>query len=201
MATRNQQNTGQQYREHAREQEVSKAQAVAQQQAQANADSPLIDFQDGGAELYDRITDPDLESSRYDGIEDLVKPYLSTTQMLANHDDGEYYDDISHELLNENLADRLIRTRERGRHLTGPFLEVARDVEHEHGEYRSRPLAPSEQEALRAAIENVRTDRQSLGDGEFLESITEMHVSSEVRRDEDVEESSSGSILSSINPF
>lgn len=182
-----------------REQETTQAQSYAQREAQQA--SPLVDMQDGGAEIFDRLTKPDLESDRYEGLEDIAKPYLSKTQMLADHDTDEYYDDPSRELLNTNLAERLTKTRERGRLLTGPFLEVAQDVEHEKGVVTSRPMGPTEKEALREALVNVRTDRQSLGDGKFLESVTEMHVSSEVRREDEPTDSGGGGILSTINPF
>lgn len=186
-------------RTQAREQEKTQAQQMAQRRAQ-NA-TPIIDMQDGGAEIFDRLTKIGIESERYDGIEDLLAPFLSQTQMLADHDSEEYYDDISFELLNANLADRLIKSRERGRLLTGPFLDVARDVEHENGVVESRPLGPTEKEAIREALQTVRTDRQSLGRGDFLKSITEMHVSSEVRRGDEAQSENSGGILSAINPF
>lgn len=186
-------------RAQSKEQETTQAQTYAQRQAQQA--SPLVDMQDGGAEIFDRLTDLDLESDRYEDFEDLVAPFLSKTQMLADHDTEEYYDDLSRELLNTNLAERIIKTRERGRLLTGPFLDVARDVEHENGVVNSRPMGPTEREALREALVNVRTDRQSLGDGKFLESVTEMHVSSEVRREDEPADSDSGGILSTINPF
>lgn len=187
-------------RDQARQQETTKAQSMAQKQAQQR--SPLIDLQDADAtELFDRLTDEDVESDQYEAMSDLIAPFMSNTQMLAAHEEGEYYDDLSHELLNSNLSDRIIKSRERGRLLTGPFLEVARDVEHENGIVQSRPLGPTEKEGLRAAIEDVRTDRQSLGDGTLLEAITEMHVSSEVRREDEPVEESSGGILSTLNPF
>jgi hypothetical protein len=187
-------------RQRSRGQETAQAQSTAQQKAQA--EGPLVDFTDGdAAELIDRLTDPGVESDRYDGIEELLQPYLTHTQMLASHKDGEFYNDLSNELLNENLADRIIKSRDRGRLLTGPFLDVARDVEHDHGQIQTRPLSPKEKAAIRAAIEDVRTDRQSLGDGTFLSSVTEMHVSSEVRREDGSEESDSGGLLSTLNPL
>jgi hypothetical protein len=188
-------------RHQSKENETQQAQSTAQQQAQSRG--PLVDLHDGdAAELIDRLTEPGVESDQYEDLEEMLAPYLPHMQMLASHDDGEYYDDLSHELLNENLADRLIRSRERGRLLTGPFLDVARDVEHEQGTFKSRPLAPREKQAMRAAIEDVRTDRQSLGDGTFLSAVTEMHVSSEVRRDDNVDESDGGGgLLSALKPW
>lgn len=187
--------------EQARNQETTAAQQQAQQQAQANAQSPLIDMRDANpGELLKRLTDADVDGDQYEGLSDLLSPFLSSTQMLASHDGDEYYDDLSHELLNENLADRIIASRERGAHLTDDWLEIARDVEHEQGVVKSRPLGPTEKEAIRSTLEKVRTDRQSLGDGTFLSSITEMHVSSEVRRDDETDDSGGG-LLSTINPF
>jgi len=187
-------------REKSREQETTQAQQLAQQRAQSG--QPIIDLQDeDSVELLDRLTRVDVESDQFDELQARLQPFLSSTQMLASHDADEYYDDLSNELLNENLADRLVATSRRGQSLTGEFASVANDVKHESGLVESRPLGPSELEALRTTIEKVRTDRQSLGDGTFLKAITEMHVSSEVRRDDDTGTEGSGSLLGWLNPF
>jgi len=187
-------------REKSREQETTQAQQLAQQRAQSG--QPIIDLQDeDSVELLDRLTRVDVESDQFDELQARLQPFLSSTQMLASHDADEYYDDLSNELLNENLADRLVAASRRGQSLTGEFASVANDVKHESGLVESRPLGPSELEALRTTIEKVRTDRQSLGDGTFLKAITEMHVSSEVRRDDDTGTEGSGSLLGWLNPF
>lgn len=187
-------------REKSREQETTQAQQLAQQRAQSGR--PLIDLQDeDSVELLDRLTRVDVESEQFEALQARLQPFLSSTQMLASHDDGEYYDDLSNELLNENLADRIVATSRRGQFLSGEFASVADDVRHEAGLVESRPLGPSEIEALRTTLEKVRTDRQSLGDGTFLKAITEMHVSSEVRRDDDTGNEGSGSLLGWLNPF
>lgn len=185
--------------EQSREQEMSQAQQQSLQQAQRQ--SPLVDLQgDASAEVFDRLTDEDIESSAFQGISEKLAPWLSDQQMLASHDDGEHYDDIDHEMLNKNVAERIIAVHESGRNLTGKYLQVAQDVRHEKGGIAPRPLSPMEKEALRAALVDVRTDRQSLGDGTFLSAATEMHAVSEVRR-EDETESEGGGLLSAINPF
>lgn len=176
--------------------EVSHAQNKAQDRA--HAEGPLVDLrQGGGREILDKLTDLDLESDEYEDLEAIIQPYLPQSQMLADHDD--YYDSLSRELLNENLADRLVTGRERGRLLTGPFLEVALDVEHDGGGPTRTPLGPAQKEALRASIVDARTDRQSL-EGTLLEALTEMHVSSEVHRNTDDEGSNEGGGLISMLP-
>lgn len=185
--------------EQSREQELSQAQQQSLQQAQR--ESPLVDLQgQGSAEVFDRLTDEDIESDAFEGLSEKLKPWLSDQQMLASHDDGEHYDDIDHEMLNKNVVDRIIAVHSSGRNLTGKYLEIAQDVRHERGGIAPRPLSPMEKEALRAALVDVRTDRQSLGDGTFLSAATEMHAVSEVRREDD-SESEGGGLLSTLNPF
>lgn len=186
-------------RRQAEESELSDAQGQAQATAHGLQQGPLVDFREGGPELLDRMTDADLDSVEFEDLEATVKPYLSKMQMLAAHGD-DYYDDIAHELLNENLADRVIAGRKRPRHLSGPFLDVALDVEHDGGGPRREPWSPRVQEAVRSALADTRTDRQSLGDETFFKGITEMHVSSEVHRDGG-EQSSGGGLLSSLKPW
>lgn len=174
--------------------------STAQQQAQntAHAEGPLVNLRGGGGrEILEKLTDLDLESDEYPDLEDILQPYLPQSQMLADHD--EYYDSLSRELLNENQADRLIKGRERGRLLTGPFLDVALDVEHDGGGPTRTPLSPTQKEALRTAIIDARTDRQSL-EGTLLEALTEMHVSSEVHRNTDEEPSDEKGLVRSIVP-
>lgn len=187
---------GEYARRQAEESELSDAQSMNQRAAQAHHDGPIVNLHgEAGPELYDRLTNPDLESEEYRDLDDLLKPYLSQTQMLAAHGD-DYYDDLSHELLNENLAERIITSRRRGRFLTGPFLEVAQAVEHDGGPLR-QPFSEPQREAVREAVTGVRTDRQSLGDETFFKGVTEMHVSSEVHRDGGPE-GSGGGLLSSL---
>lgn len=187
-------------RRRAEQEEVSNAQSQAQTAAQQHASGPIVDMLDDQAiELLDRLTDADVESLEFEEVEALLKPYLSQTQMLAAHGE-DYYDDLSHELLNENLAERVTAQRKRGRHLTGPFLQVAQEVEGDYGPIR-QPLSEIEREALRSILVQVRTDRQSLGDGTFFDGITEIHVSSEVHRDDGDSGDGGGGLLSSISPF
>lgn len=153
-------------------------------------------------ELLRRLTEADIESEEFDELLAELKPYLSQTQMLASHGD-DFYDDLSRELLNENLADRVLAAREHGSLLTGPFLAVALQVEGYPADAPTKkPYSPSGREAVRGALVDVRTDRQSLGDGTFFKGVTEMHVSSEVRREDakNGEEKRRG-LLSALNPF
>lgn len=183
----------------AEESELTDAQGQAQATAHGLQQGPIVDFHDGGPELLDRMTEPDLDSEEFEDLEATIKPFLSRMQMLAAHGE-DYYDDLSHELLNENLADRFLAMRDYGRHLSGPFLDVALDTMGENGGPRRDPYSPAEKEALRAALIDVRTDRQSLGDETFFRGVTEMHVSSEVRR-EGNESDSGGGLLSTIKPW
>lgn len=203
MSTRNgrQPDYDEMMRREAAENEAANAQAQAQTAAQQHADGPLIDLlSEQAVELLDRLTDTDIESLEFEEIEAMLKPYLSQTQMLASHGD-DYYDDLSHELLNENLAERVLSHRKRGRFLTGPFLQVAQEVEGDYTGIIRRPLSEIQREGLRTALVDVRTDRQSLGDGTFFDGITEIHVSSEVHRDDGDGSKSGGGFLSAINPF
>lgn len=188
-------NPADQVRRQAAEQELSQAQGQAQ--ATAHDKGPLVNLHDeDGSEILEKLAKLDIESDGYEGIEALLQPYLAQSQMLADHDD--YYDSLSRELLNTNLAERHMYGRERGRLLTGPFLDVAMDVEHAT-DVETKPLSPSRKEALRSAFVDTRTDRQSL-EGELLAALTEMHVSSEVHRHDDNEESSSNGGLLSMVP-
>lgn len=179
--------------------ELSDAQGQAQQTAHGLHQGPIADFREQGPELLDRMTDPDVDSDEFAEMQDALKPFLSKTQMLAAHGE-DYYDDIAHELLNENLADRLLAGREYGRHLTGPFLTVALDVMGYNGNVRREKWSPAMREGIRATLVDVRTDRQSLGDETFFKGITEMHVSSEVRRD-GAENGGSKGLLASLKPW
>jgi hypothetical protein len=180
----------------AEESELTEAQGQAQATAYGTHQGPLADFREGGPELLERMTDPDVDSEEFAELEAELKPFLSKMQMLAAHGE-DYYDDIAHELLNENLADRVIAGRKRPRLLSGPFLDVALSVEYHNGGPRKEPWSPPQIEAVRGALVDVRTDRQSLGDETFFKGITEMHVSSEVRRDGNKQESGGG-LLSSL---
>jgi hypothetical protein len=172
--------------------EVSHAQNRAQDRA--HSEGPLVDLRGGGGrEILEKLTDLDLESEEYEDLEALIQPFLPQSQMLADHDD--YYDSLSRELLNENQAERVIFGRERGRLLTGPFLEVALDVEHDGGGPSRTPLGPAQKEALRTALVDARTDRQSL-EGTLLEALTEMHVSSEVHRNTEEQPENDNGLLS-----
>ncbi|MCO8266640.1 hypothetical protein NKF06_08585 [Haloferax sp. AB510] len=149
-------------------------------------------------DLLDRLLEADVESNEYEELVSLIQPYLSPSEMLADHDE-EYYDARSRRLLNENLRDRIVRGREYPDLCTGVFRQVAQEVNGDSFSGVRRDLADHEKEAIRTVIDDVRTDRQSLGDGRLLEAITETHVSSE-RRDPDGDTHSGGRI-SSILPW
>lgn len=188
------------YDRQSRNQEVQQAQAQAQDLGRNRG--PMVDIGEGDpVELFEKLTDPDVESDIYEDVEDFLAPFLSRQEMLTSHDTGEYYDDLSNELLNANLADRIIAMMETPELCTGPFLQVAQQVEGERGGYKPRQLTPREKEAIRQIITHLKTHRQALGDGTLLEAIMEIHVSSEVRRDDDAGSDSSGSLWSKISPF
>lgn len=192
-------------REHARAQaeqsELSSAQNQAQSAAQQAAQGPIVDmYGEEATELLDRLTDIDAESSEFQELESYLQPFLSQMLMLANHDSDQYYDDLGNELLNENLFDRLVVNRRRGRLQTGPFLEVAQDVEHDRGPTR-KPLDPHTREAIRDVLINIRTAMQSQGRGDFFSGLTEMHVSSEVRRQESGQDDGGTGLLGTLNPL
>lgn len=180
--------------------EVSDAQSQAQAAAQQHAGGPMLDFYgEQATELLDRLTDVDIDSPEFEQMEAYLKPFLSQMLMLAAHGD-DYYDDLGNELLNENLFDRIFSSRRRGRYQTGPFLTVIQDVEHDYGPTRP-PLDTHTREAMRSVLTDLRTAMQSLGRETFFKGLTEMHVSSEVRRDDGAEDKASGGLLSTINPF
>ncbi len=184
----------------AQEGEVSDAQSQAQSAAQHHADGPMLDFYgEGATELLDRLTDVDVDSPEFEQMEAYLKPFLSQMLMLAAHGD-DYYDDLGNELLNSNLFDRIVSDRKRGRLQTGPFLRVIQDVENDPGPMR-QPLDNHTREAMRSVLVQLRTAMQSLGRETFFKGLTEMHVSSEVRREDGGEQKSSGGLLSTINPF
>jgi len=184
----------------AQEGEVSDAQRQAQSAAQHHADGPLLDmYGEQATELLDRLTDVDIDSPEFNKMEAYLKPWLSQMLMLAAHDE-DYYDDLAHELLNENLFDRILSSRRRGQYQTGPFLTVIQDVEHDYGP-RREPLNNHTREAMRGVLVDIRTAMQSLGRETFFKGLTEMHVSSEVRREDAGDEKGGGSLLGAINPF
>jgi len=140
-----------------------------------------------GSELWDKLTDADVtdpNGEEYQGLEDVLAPYLSSSAMLSAHDDGEYYDDKSNRLLNENLADRVVRGREYGDLCTGIFRQIAQEEDGDDFSGIRSEFSQAERESVRKTLAETRTDRQSLGDGSFLEAITEMHVSSHVSRED-----------------
>ncbi|WP_233514308.1 MULTISPECIES: hypothetical protein [unclassified Haloferax] len=131
-------------------------------------------------ELWENLTGLDIESEEYESLVAILKPYLSSGEMLASHDE-EYYDDRKRRLLNENLADRIILGHEYNDLCTGVFREIAQDVDGDSFAGERRDWSPAEKEAIRVIIEEVRTDRQSLGDGTLLRAIMETHLSTERR--------------------
>ncbi|WP_224332879.1 hypothetical protein [Haloprofundus halobius] len=150
-------------------------------------------------QILDKLTDEDLESEEYRDIVDLLKPYLSTTGMLAAHGD-DYYSDHSNRLLNENLADRLIKGGEYPDLCTGIFREVAQEVDGDNFGGVRDDWSAAEKEAIWHALSEVKTDRESMGDGTFFEGITEMHVSTE-RHGDEPSSRGGGGLLSALNPF
>ena len=162
----------------------------------------ILDEMQGG-ELYETLTDPDIESEEYSALADVLAPYLSSSDMLANHGD-DYYSDRALKLHNENLADRIVCGRQYGDLCTGPFREVAQELEGDVFPGARREWTQAEREAIRSALSETRTNRQSLGDVSFLKSIMEMHVSSEVRHqrgDGDSKKGKGGSMLSILPGF
>lgn len=161
----------------------------------------LEDMQPG--ELYETLTDADVESDEFDALDDVLSPYLSASDMLAAHGD-DYYRDRALKLLNENLADRVVAGRKRGDLCTGPFKRIAQELDGDTFDGERREWTPAEREAIRSTLAETRTNRQSLGDGTFLKSIMEMHVSSEVRHqrgDGDAKKGKGGSLLSILPGF
>jgi hypothetical protein len=165
----------------------------------ASNDGPAIDLLEemDADELWENLTGvDDIESDEYESLVDVVKPFLSSGEMLASHDD--YYDDRHRRLLNENLADRVILGREYNDLCTGVFREVAQDVDGDDFPGARRDWSPAEKEAIRVILEELRTDRQSVGDGTLLRLIMETHVSTERRGGE---QSSSSGGFRSILPW
>ncbi|SFR34168.1 hypothetical protein [Halogeometricum limi] len=146
-------------------------------------------------ELLDRLTRTDIESEEYDELVAVLKPFLSSSEMLASHDE-EYYDDRSRRLLNENLADRIVRGREYPDLCSGVFREIAQDINGDSFPGVRNDWSDAEKEAIRTVLSDVRTDRQSLGDGTFFEGLTEMHVSTERLGDTKSNNSKSGGLRS-----
>lgn len=183
----------------ARNREVSSAQAAGVQTAQHHGGGPAIDLLDSleGTELWDRLTELDLESEEYEGIESILSPFLASSEMLASHD-SDYYSVRAQKLLNENLADRVVAGRTYPRLCTGVFRQVAQEVEGDTAGGIRKDLSQSELEAIRAAIEETKTNRASLGDGTFLSAIMEMHVSSEVKRSDEESSGRKSGLLSLI---
>ncbi|ELZ95003.1 hypothetical protein C440_08002 [Haloferax mucosum ATCC BAA-1512] len=165
----------------------------------ASSEGPAMDVlaEMDADELWENLTGVDVESSEYESIVSVLKPYLSSSEMLANHGE-DYYDDRKRRLLNENLADRIILGREYNDLCTGVFREVAQDVDGDDFDGQRRDWSPAEKEAIRVIVEELRTDRQSLGDGTLLRAIMETHVSTERRGAE--QQSNSGG-LSSLLPW
>ena len=181
----------------AKQREVASAQSTGIQSA--HHEGPAIDLLDSleGTELWDRLTDLGLESPEYEGVEDILRPHLTPTEMLAAHD-SDYYSIRAQKLLNENLADRIIRGRSYPRLCTGIFREIAQEVDGDVSSGLRKDLSQAEIEALRAGVEEAKTDRASLGDGTFLKAIMEMHVSSEVKRSAEESSSKKSGLLSLI---
>ncbi|MUV57229.1 hypothetical protein SAMN04487947_0440 [Halogeometricum rufum] len=150
-------------------------------------------------ELLDRLTKTDVESEEYDELVAILKPFLSSSEMLASHDE-DYYDDRSRRLLNENLADRVVRGREYPDLCDGVFREIAQDINGDSFPGVRNDWSDAEKEAIRTVLADVRTDRQSLGDGTFFEGLTEMHVSHE-RLGESKSNSSKSGGLRSLLPW
>ncbi|AFK19018.1 hypothetical protein E6P09_09540 [Haloferax mediterranei ATCC 33500] len=165
----------------------------------ASSEGPAMDVlaEMDADELWENLTGVDVESSEYESIVSVLKPYLSSGEMLANHGD-DYYDDRKRRLLNENLADRIILGREYNDLCTGVFREVAQDVDGDNFDGQRRDWSPAEKEAIRVILEELRTDRQSLGDGTLLRAIMETHVSTERRG---AEQPSKSGGLSSLLPW
>ena len=189
-------------REESEQQELSSAQRIAVDTArqQGSAIDLLQHLQ--GTELWDRLTAIDLEdehSEEYPGLEKMLSPYLTTASMLASHD-ADWYDDRSRKLLNENLADRIIRGREYGDLCTGEWRRIAQQVDGDTSVDLRKDLSQAERAAIRAGIEDGKTDRESLGDGTFFKGITEMHVSTEVNRGEGGENGKKRGGLTSLIP-
>jgi hypothetical protein len=172
--------------------EVSSAQSAGVQSA--HHEGPAIDLLESleGTELWDRLTDLGLESAEYQAIEEILRPHLTASEMLASHD-SDYYSIRAQKLLNENLADRILAGRTYPELCTGEFREIAQEVDGDLSGGLRKDLSQPEREAIRTGVEEVKTDRASLGDGTFLSAIMEMHVSSEVKRsDEEASKSKSG---------
>jgi len=192
-----------QLRREMQHQELSDAQSQSQAQGHAKAQQrgPIADLHGSQApELLERLTDPDLDSEEHRQLQALLQPYLSRAHALAAHDDSDY-DDRERELLNENLWERVVASHRRGRLCTGPFLDIAQDLEYEHTGRTRKPLSDFQKSALYAALVDVRGSFQSLGDGTFFDGVTQIHVSSEVRRDSDGGSGGGKGLLSSLNPF
>ena len=173
--------------------------------SRGHSDRAPIDLLDEmlGSELYETLTSPDLDSEEYSALTDILKPYLSSSDMLAAHGD-DYYSDRALRLHNENLADRIVCGRQYGDLCSGPFKQIAQELEGDVYPGERREWTQAEREAIRSALSETRTNRQSLGDGTFLKSIMEMHVSSEVRHqrgDGDSKKGKGGSMLSILPGF
>lgn len=181
----------------ARQREMSSAQSTGVQAAAH--EGPAIDLLDSleGTELWDRLTDMGLETEEYQGVESILRPHMTPTEMLASHD-SDYYSVRAQKLLNENLADRIVAGRSYPRLCTGVFRQVAQEVDGDTAGGLRKDLSQPEIEALRAGVEEAKTDRASLGDGTFLRAIMEMHVSSEVKRSDEEASSKKSGLLSLI---
>lgn len=167
-------------------------------QQAANTDAavdPFAGLEDG--EVLDKLTELGIESDEFGDLEAMLKPFLSTSDMLANHGD-DFYDDLSRELLGENLADRVTRFRSYPALCTGPFRVVAQEVDGDPYPGERSDISDLQREAIREVLGKVKVNRESLGDGTFLDALTKIHTSNEVSRPEGDGSGKKGGLFSFI---
>ena len=152
-------------------------------------------------ELWDKLTDPNVESDEYEDLISVLQPFLSSSQMLTNRDSSTY-SDWARGLLNKNKSERIVIGREYGEACTGPFRAIAQEEDGliGPGGEPNAEWSMMEKEAASESMTTVKTDREALGDGTFLEKIADIHVSTHTSREGDPDAGDSRSGLKSLIP-
>jgi len=99
-------------------------------------------------EFFDRVTDPGVDSAKYDWLSDDLGALFASAHFIANR--GEHYEREA-KWLNQNRVERKLAMHNPGRLCKGPVRKIAQRVHGRKDKSERKPMLQDDRQALRLA--------------------------------------------------
>jgi hypothetical protein len=161
----------------ASQQAASTAAKAANRKVQKRLENP---------EFFQQLRDPDVDSEKFDWVEQDLGPLFSGAHLIGNRD--EQYEREA-KWTNMAEAERIIAEGKPGRLCKGPLLEIAQQVHRRPDKSATDPYSLDERRVIRDAFE-ASTSLKSLSvDAKGLESVTTATAVHKTETNEETEKS------------